>query len=339
MKNAHAINGVIAATTSEWEQLANFNKSVSDSLRLLILRVLMQDSFGVMELCHILDSKQSGMSHHLKILSQNGLLSTRREGNSIFYSRTQQHENTGFNALLHEFFSAIDVLELTEEIEQRMHEVQKNRAELSLAFFRKNANRFEQQQELIANHALYGQWVKDHLLSIAEIANTDYRQQTMLEIGPGNGHFLGSISPLFSQVIALDNTEEMLSLARNTGEKNRLTNIRYICGDTDFAIRQKLFADVIIINMVLHHTPSPAKVFQDIRQLLNPGGLLIITELCSHDQDWVKDACGDLWQGFEPDDLIQWGRQNGLQHEQNIFQALRNGFQIQIHSFYKPGST
>ena len=28
-----------------------------------------------------------------------------------------------------------------------------------------------------------------------------------------------------------------------------------------------------------------------------------ISELCRHEQSWTLEACGDLWQGFEADDL------------------------------------
>src|SRR3954462_1825364 len=69
------------------QSLPNLLKAAGDGFRLEILRVLAQDSFGVLELCRIFAAKQSGMSHHLKVLTSAGLLSTRREGNSIFYRR------------------------------------------------------------------------------------------------------------------------------------------------------------------------------------------------------------------------------------------------------------
>ena len=53
-----------------------------------MLRVLASDSFGVLELAQIFAIGQSGMSHHLQVLTQAGLLATRREGNAVFYRRS-----------------------------------------------------------------------------------------------------------------------------------------------------------------------------------------------------------------------------------------------------------
>ena len=64
------------------DHLAGFLKAAGDPLRLQVLQVLGQNSFGVLELCDIMAMKQSGMSHHLKVLAQGGLVEKRREGNS-----------------------------------------------------------------------------------------------------------------------------------------------------------------------------------------------------------------------------------------------------------------
>ena len=69
------------------DQLAALCKAGGDPLRLNVLRALANDSFGVLELAQIFAIGQSGMSHHLKVLAQAGLLATRREGNAIFYRR------------------------------------------------------------------------------------------------------------------------------------------------------------------------------------------------------------------------------------------------------------
>src|SRR6187431_2932141 len=88
--------------------LANLLKAAGDPLRLEILRVLSQDSFGVLELCRIFSIKQSGMSHHLKVLTSAGLLSTRREGNSIFYRRAYLIPDSPLASLQQALFVSID---------------------------------------------------------------------------------------------------------------------------------------------------------------------------------------------------------------------------------------
>ena len=113
-------------------------------------------------------------------------------------------------------------------------------------------------------------------------------------------------------------------------------NVQLVVGDTQHAIEQALVADCIIINMVLHHVASPADIFHDVSQLLKPGGALLITDLCHHDQTWAKEACGDVWLGFEPDDLSFWAAKAGLTEGQSSYLAQRNGFRIQIRHFYKP---
>jgi ArsR family transcriptional regulator len=87
--------------------------------------------------------------------------------------------------------------------------------------------------------------------------------------------------------------------------------------------------------MVLHHTPSPADIFYDMATALKTGGQLFVTDLCSHDQSWSRESCGDLWLGFEPEDLTQWAADAGFKTGENIYLAQRNGFRVQIRQFIK----
>lgn len=311
--------------------LAATLKAAGDPLRLEILRLLARDSFGVMELSRIFASKQSGMSHHLKVLANAGLVATRREGNSIFYRRALPGAESPFRQLLDSLFLTLDQQPLAAEYLDQLKDIQQERAAASQAFFSDNASKFRAQQDLIASHAVYAQAITEML------ANTKLPEYgTALEVGPGEGEFLSVLAARFSRVIALDNSASMLDKARSFAGQEQLANVEFIHGDTETALQQNIAADCAVINMVLHHVPSPGRLFEDISQLLKRDGCLLISDLCHHDQQWARDVCGDVWLGFEPDDFSGWARHAGLKEGQSQYMALRNGFQIQVRQFFKP---
>ena len=142
------------------------------------------------------------------------------------------------------------------------------------------------------------------------------------------------------QIIALDNSEDMLKKAKNEAFKHALDNIQFILGDTQHFLTlqdgQHLNkVDAVVMNMVLHHIPTPAKVFKDISHFLNNNGVLVICELSHHNQEWTKENCGDIWLGFETEELTKWAKQAHFKADKTVFIGLRNGFQIQVRKFIK----
>ena len=311
------------------DALAALCKASGDALRLNILRALANDSFGVLELAQIFATGQSGISHHLKVLAQAGLVATRREGNAIFYRRAlAQSEQLGsrlHNALLEE----VDGLQLPAEVQGRIAEVHSQRATASQDFFARSAASFQAQQDLIAGLPQY----RDSVLALLD--SLDFAATaTALEVGPGDGGFLPELARRFAQVTALDNSPAMLELARMRCEQDGLGNVTLQLADAlhdDYPA-----ADCVVLNMVLHHFAAPADALKQLAQRLKPGGSLLITELCSHNQSWAREACGDLWLGFEQDDLARWASAADLNPCESLYVGLRNGFQIQVRHFAKP---
>lgn len=308
--------------------LANLCKASADPLRLQVLRVLREDSFGVSELCSIFAIRQPALSHHLKVLANAGLVATRREGNSIFYRRNGLGQRAGLESLQTSIFSSVDAIELPAAIARRLGELHRQREENSRNFFRDNATKFRQQQDLIASYEQYADTVAQ-MLRDAPLE----RRHTALEVGPGDGAFLLELAPAFGRVVALDNARVMLEQARERAAKAGLGNIDFIHGDTGASQLAGLQADCAVINMVLHHTPSPGDILGDVAALLAPGGVVLVTDLCRHDQGWARENCGDLWLGFDPQQLEAWAQQAGLGEIASVYLAQRNGFQIQVRLF------
>ena len=79
---------------TELYDLAELFKVFGDSTRIRILFVLFEAEVCVCDLAQALNMTQSAISHQLKILKQNKLVKSRREGKSIFYSRADDHVRT-----------------------------------------------------------------------------------------------------------------------------------------------------------------------------------------------------------------------------------------------------
>lgn len=312
------------------QALATCLKAAGDTLRLHVLAILASDSFGVLELCQVFDTKQSGMSHHLKVLSRAELVCTRREGNTIFYRRSDTQVSAELDSLRNAIYASAEALPLTAQLENNLSKIYALRAAASKNFFHTHSTQFKQQQDLIASFDVYGPEVAK-LLSVSA-KSTHLRA---LEIGPGIGEFLPELSHRYAHVVALDTSEKMLDQGRKHCESFNLSNIEFVCGDTSVCHSRIEEFDCAVINMVLHHTPSPKQIFQDAAAALREEGVLLVCDLGAHNQDWVRQACGDQWLGFSSDDLKNWADKAKLTSKSSRFFALRNGFQIQIHQFIK----
>ncbi|MFL1403921.1 ArsR/SmtB family transcription factor [Marinobacter sp. M1N3S26] len=316
--------------------LAPLYKACGDPLRLEILRVLRRDTFGVMELSQLFEVRQSGMSHHLKVLNKAGLLEPQREGNAIFYRRPLHLDAGNTNLIddtVRQIFRTIDQMPITGHLQEKIEAIRDQRADQSQAFFARHAEQFREQQELIAAFDLYAEPTAELIRGRA----ARHQWQSALEIGPGEGAFLPVIAGICPRVVAVDNSADMLRKARQTCTDEKLGNVELVEGTTATLLPRDERFDLVVANMVLHHVPSPADIFLEASDLMADGGYLVISDLRSHDQDWARENCGDLWLGFEPEELNAWANDAGLETGEAMFIGLRNGFQVQVREYRKPG--
>ncbi|MET1079940.1 MAG: metalloregulator ArsR/SmtB family transcription factor [Pseudomonas sp.] len=311
------------------DELAALCKAGGDPLRLNVLRALANDSFGVLELAQIFATGQSGMSHHLKVLAQAGLVATRREGNAIFYRRALAQADLLGGRLHGALLDEVDDLTLPADVRGRIGQVHAQRAAASHEFFARIASHFQARQDLIAGLPQY----RDSVLALLDALGFA-PGASALEVGPGDGGFLPELARRFERVIALDNSPAMLELARLRCLHEGLDNVQLQLADALDAAGEAV--DCLVLNMVLHHFAAPAEALKQLAPRVKPGGSLLVTELCSHNQSWAREACGDLWLGFEQDDLARWACAAGLTPGESLYVGLRNGFQIQVRHFQRP---
>jgi ubiquinone/menaquinone biosynthesis C-methylase UbiE len=307
--------------------ILTLSKALADPLRLDVLRLLQDNSFGVMELCHITTTPQSGMSHHLKILTGCGLLETRREGTSIFYRRAMLPQNGFLSDLTKTYLDTLDQTALPPALLKTRQEIYDDRSQQSADFFKRCAAQLKENQDLVASFEHYSGCVGDL------IRNENLPKETrVIEIGAGESPLLTTLSETFKSVLVVDNSDEMLMKTKARAHQEQLKNVDFMLQDYD-SLALDFPADLLVCNMVLHHLPAPAAFFQKAAGLVKPKGKLLLIDLCPHQQDWTRDICGDLWLGFEPDDLDLWATASGFHRGQGAFLGLKNGFQLQLRIF------
>ena len=318
---------MLSAATSEIDTLTSYCKATADQLRLSILRVLSKESFGVLELCQILEVAQPALSHHLKVLHTSGLVETRRQGNSIYYRRAIVGSDDPIRDLRQSLFNSVDGLTLAKPALAAMENVHEARKQQAKQFFQKNADLFKNNQDLIAEFSHYSSCINELL------DNTELNVEgTVVEVGPGESPLILELTKRFGPIIAIDNNTDMLQKTEKVLAENDLEATRMIDGELSDYEGQ---ANLIVANMVLHHLASPARFFQEASRKFAKNGTLLIADLTAHDQDWTREACGDLWQGFEPEELDRWALASEFELGQSAYLGLKNGFQVQVRLFHK----
>ncbi|AFM23824.1 class I SAM-dependent methyltransferase [Desulfomonile tiedjei] len=108
---------------------------------------------------------------------------------------------------------------------------------------------------------------------------------TVLDIGPGMGFFTIPASRLVGangKVIAVDVQERMLTAlqrrARNAGMAERI--VTRVCRQDDIMVSEPI--DVCLALHMVHEVPDPDRLFSQIKDILKPGGIVLLAEPRGH---------------------------------------------------------
>ena len=85
---------VYLPTDKETERSVAIFKAFGDQTRYKILYLLFERRLSVNQIAAEIGVSQSAISHQLRILKQNKLVKSRREGKSVFYSLADGHVRT-----------------------------------------------------------------------------------------------------------------------------------------------------------------------------------------------------------------------------------------------------
>jgi ubiquinone/menaquinone biosynthesis C-methylase UbiE len=291
---------------------AQLFKALSDETRLRLLNLSLSYELNVNELVQILEMGQSRISHHLKILTDNALLTLRRDGQWAFYAAARDGEGFTFAESVRYLFKKDPVYQT--DLEAARHLIAE-RSRKSSFFFNQMAQKWESlKQEILGDYDL-----NQKILEVLPSVNT------VVDLGCGTGDLLPVLRQKAHRVIGVEKSEQMLKLARQHYSLEK-SNIDIRVGELEHLPLRDGEADAALTNMVLHHLPEPKKAIQEASRILRPGGTFLIIELLPHSQENMRERFGDLWLGFSLEVIESWLRESRFRIQQIDRFALNNGF-------------
>jgi SAM-dependent methyltransferase len=277
-------------------------RAVAEPTRLRLMVLCARGELTVSELTQILGQSQPRVSRHLKLLCDAGLLNRFREGSWVFYRLSQ---STPASALARQLVAACGEGDPTIALDlQRLGAIKQQRADLASAYFRENAAQWHRIRSLYVDE----REVEAALVEI--IAAADPRD--LLDIGTGTGRMLEILAPRVEHALGIDQSREMLSVARVNLEQAGLTNGRVRRDDMyQLALPDGSF-DAVVIHQVLHYADRPAAAIAEAARVLRPHGILVLVDFAPHTLEFLRDEHAHRRLGFGDAQIAEWCRAAGL---------------------------
>jgi ArsR family transcriptional regulator len=309
---------------------AGLFRLLGDEVRLRILRLLAAERLNVSELTGILGIAQSGVSRHLGLLKEAGLVLEEREAGYTYFRPADalvagNNGQTPLAALLAAEFESAARTEIGRADEARLAEVRRLRKEN----FDAHAGPDTNERQLVPGRS-WAAWSRalGHLLPPLRVA----------DIGCGEGYLTIEASRWAERVIAIDRSEMVLKKARALANRRRVRNVIWKRGELEHLPLRDASVDVALLSQALHHAPDPARALAEAVRIVVPGGRILVLDLRQHEEQWVKNRLGDRWLGFSDEAIARLLKQAGLTDVKVAVGARRTGdpFTVLVASGRKP---
>ena len=275
------------------KEVSALYRLLGDEARLRLLRVLDTDRFNVKELTGILGLAQSGVSRHLGLLKEAGLVVEERDGAYSFYRLSpalRDHTPGPLWPLLEaQFHSAAGSAALKAD-DARLQEVLRLRREN----FEHAGPDTRDGRQLVPGRS-WAAWSRAMGLLLPPLDVAD--------LGCGEGYLTVETARWAKQVTAVDRSSGVLARAKALAVRKKCSNITWKKGELEKLPIDNATMDVALLSQALHHAADPLHAIGEAARILKPGGRLLILDLRPHEETWVRDKLGDQWFGFSDDQL------------------------------------
>lgn len=273
-------------------QLLRQFKALGDETRLRLLALLLGQEMSVGELSGVLAVGQPGVSRHLRILAEAGLVTVRRDGQWAFYRTAQGPLLACLGPLVAAEASLAEDLARAEQVRSSRN--------------REAAQRFDAlapQWDRLARDLLGGFDLPEALAGTLTTALAA-PLGVVADLGCGPGEFLAHMAGVARQAIGVDQSPGMLAAAR--ARLAGRENISLRMGQLEHLPLADGEADVAVLSLALRQVEDPSVVLAEAWRILRPGGCLLVAELDRHQREDLRATLGDRRLGVAEDELREW---------------------------------
>jgi len=297
-------------------------KALADETRLRLCHVLLHHELNVRELVEVFGMGQSRISRHLKILSDCGLLTFRRDGLWVFYAAATQGEA---RRLLEAVEQTVGGEEVMADDLERAAQVLAERSRATRKFFDSVAGEWERLRSDVLGGFDLHEALRQRLTPCGVV----------LDLGCGAGELLGCMTDLARELIGVDSSPKMIEQARKRLAQHA-GKVSLRIGELEHLPVRDNEAGCGVISMVLHHLPDPKKALLEAGRAIAPGGRLLVAELEKHHDETMRQSHSDRWLGFGADQLETWLRDAGFEPQRFSRTEVNRGLAVLLLEATKP---
>jgi len=297
---------------------------LADPSRLRLLRVLAHDRFNVSELTAILGLAQSGISRHLGLLKEAGLVLEERGAGFAYYrlpDAARAEPRPALWSVLHDQFAAAASERAVREDHARLQEVLRHRHE--------EFDTHGDTRQLVPGRS----WV-----AWARALGELLPPLDVVDIGCGDGYLALEAARWARHVTGIDRSDDVLDRAKALALKRQVVNVEWRKGDLSRLPLRDETHDIALLSQSLHHANDPERAIAEAVRVLRPSGRLLLMDLKAHNETWVRARFGDRHLGFSVDMIRSLLHGSGLTDVRVNTGASRRGdpFTVLVASGVKP---
>lgn len=294
-------------------EIVSYCKALADETRVRLLNILIPYELNVGEIVAVMHMGQSRISRHLKVLTDSGLLTSRRDGLWVFYKTVDSEPGASFIAALKGLLSREETLQ--SDLQQAARIVQERTA-ATKKFFDSIAPQWDQ----LCNEVL-----GDLNIASQIIERLPYCR-TALDLGCGPGELIASLLLRANKVIGVDNAPKMLTEAGSRFANNQKVSLRI--GEVEHLPLREEEADCAVMSMVLHHLLHPKEALEETYRVLASQATLVLVDFKKHENENMRKQHGDRWLGFQQEEVKHWLQESGFCVQETINLPAQKGLEV-----------